>query len=400
MEIKDQFDVCIVGGGIAGNYLAYLLSRTDLQVVIIEEHEEVGRPFQCAGIVSMKLAKLIDLPSEIILNRVSTASLEFPSNKSVDLAGNERPFVIDRVELDKLYYKKAKSSENIHFLLGEKFKSFKTLNRKNPPFIRINTSKRTLQTTLLIGCDGPLSQVAKQLGIINNIIYATQIRTKANFDTNKAYMYFNERWNSLFGWIVPEGTDVFRIGIGSSDKLRESFEIFLNKIGIHFEDRIDQQGGIIPLGPMNKLAHDHILLLGDSASMVKATTGGGIIMILIASKFAANCIINCFRTKDFSKTFIKKHYETPCSAHIGNQLKLHYVIRYLLQNFTNNNLEALYNLLEINEIKNIISFYGDMDFPLRVALKLLSNWRFIKFLVKFALKNPRVMIKSIYYLLN
>lgn len=400
MEIQDQFDVCIIGGGIAGNYLAYLLSGTDLQVLVVEEHEEVGRPFQCAGIVSMKLAKLIDLPPEIVLNRVNIAHLEFPSNKTIELTGNERPYVIDRVELDKLFYKKASSSDNIHFLLGEKFKSFEDLNNKTPPFIRINTSKRTIETTLLVGCDGPLSQVGKQLGIINNIIYATQIRIKASFDTNKAYMYFDKRWNHLFGWIVPEGTDIFRIGIGSSDNLREKFNIFLNKIGVSFEDRIDQQGGIIPLDSMNKLAFDHTLLLGDSASMVKATTGGGIIMLLIAAKYAANCILKCFKTKNFSKAFITKHYEAPCSVHIGNQLKLHYIIRYLLRNFTNRDLEALFDLLEIKQIKNIISIYGDMDFPLRVALKLLGNWRFIKFIIKFALKKPWIMIKSIYYLLN
>ena len=46
------FDVCIIGGSIAGNYLCYLLSNTNLKIVVIEEHQQVGLPLQCAGIVS------------------------------------------------------------------------------------------------------------------------------------------------------------------------------------------------------------------------------------------------------------------------------------------------------------------------------------------------------------
>ena len=56
MEI---LDVCIIGGSIAGNYLSYLLSKKNLKIAIIEEHEEMGLPFQCAGIISKKLKKLI-----------------------------------------------------------------------------------------------------------------------------------------------------------------------------------------------------------------------------------------------------------------------------------------------------------------------------------------------------
>ena len=54
------FDVCIIGGSIAGNYLCYLLSNTKLKVAVIEEHMEVGLPLQCAGIVSQKLSRLIE----------------------------------------------------------------------------------------------------------------------------------------------------------------------------------------------------------------------------------------------------------------------------------------------------------------------------------------------------
>ncbi|TFG00409.1 MAG: hypothetical protein EU542_08085, partial [Promethearchaeota archaeon] len=58
-EQLEYYDICIIGASIAGNYLTFLLSDSKLRIAIIEEHKLIGHPFQCAGIVSKKLAHLI-----------------------------------------------------------------------------------------------------------------------------------------------------------------------------------------------------------------------------------------------------------------------------------------------------------------------------------------------------
>ena len=85
------FDVCIVGASIAGNYLAYLLSRSNLRIAMLEEHKEIGIPFQCAGIISQKLNQLIELPKGIVLNRVKTAKIVSSSGKFITLSGFLQP---------------------------------------------------------------------------------------------------------------------------------------------------------------------------------------------------------------------------------------------------------------------------------------------------------------------
>ena len=75
MNEIEIFDICIIGGSIAGNYLGYLLQNSGLRIAIIEEHETIGKPLQCAGIVSMKLKSLIPIPEKIILNRVKRAKV-------------------------------------------------------------------------------------------------------------------------------------------------------------------------------------------------------------------------------------------------------------------------------------------------------------------------------------
>ncbi|MFX1278487.1 MAG: geranylgeranyl reductase family protein [Promethearchaeota archaeon] len=393
MDREIEYDVCIVGASIAGNYLCYLLSKTNLNIVVIEEHNEIGVPLQCAGIISQKLIKLVCIPDKIILNRVRVAKIVSPNEQFIKISGNEEPYVIDRTALDRFFYEKATKNEKIKYLLGEKFISFKHIKKRNKQALLIKTSNHKIKTKILVGCDGPLSTVAKSLCVENNNLYATQIRVPANFEENEVVMYFNPRWKELFGWIVPEGNGVFRIGMACSQNLVKNYQYFLKKINIDFTHKIDQQGGLIPFGMMNRVAFDNVLLLGDSGCQVKATTGGGIINLLTAAKFAAFCIKKCHMLNDFSRKIIKKYYEIPCRLAIGKELKIHYLIRMILERLDNNDFIKLFKIIRHNKIENLINIYGDMDFPRVFILKLLKNPIVISFLVKFTLKNPLFLIK-------
>ncbi|MCK4481552.1 MAG: NAD(P)/FAD-dependent oxidoreductase [Candidatus Lokiarchaeota archaeon] len=392
----EKCDLAIIGASIAGNYLCYLLSKTNLKIVVIEEHEEVGLPFQCAGIISQKLSKLIDLPDEIILNRVKTAKIVGPSGAYIKLSGKEEPYIIDRIGLDRSFFNKIKQKENIVYLFGERFKNFKYLRYNHQKLVLIETSKRKLKAKMLVGCDGPLSSVAKSLGIRNKNLYAIQIRIKAQFDENEAVMFFDKQWKELFGWIVPEGKNLYRIGIASSKNIAKNFRVFLNRLNLKMKQKIDQQGGLIPFGLMNKLAFENILLIGDSACQVKATTGGGIIMLLIAAKYAANCIKTCFKQKNFSKKTIKKYYEIPCRSIIGRELKTHYLIRLFLERFSEKDFEKLFQIIKTTKIENHISLYGDMDFPKALIFQLLKNPFVISFFFKFLMKNPELLVRLLF----
>ncbi len=396
----EKFDICIVGGSIAGNYLSFLLSKTNLKIAVIEEHKKIGLPLQCAGIVSHKLSRIIKLPREIVLNRVKVAKIVAPQGKFIKISSTEEPYIIDRVALDRFFYEKVKNKENIQYFVGEKFKSFKYIKEGNQKILKIETSGRILESKLLIGCDGPLSSVAKSFGVKNKNLYAIQIRIPGNFDEAEAAMYFNPKWKELFGWIVPEGNGIFRIGLASSQNLKRNFLIFIKQLKLDLERKIDQQGGLIPYGIMNKLAFNNILLLGDSACQVKATTGGGMIMLLTAANYAANCVQKCFKYETFSKKIIKKYYESPCLSSIGKELKIHYLIRAILERLTPKNFAKLFQILRTNKMEYLINIYGDMDFPKRFIFKLLKNPNIIFFLVKFVLRNPDIIVNFLKILIK
>ncbi|MFX0040059.1 MAG: hypothetical protein ACFFCY_15835 [Promethearchaeota archaeon] len=388
-------DVCIIGGSIAGNYLCYLLSNTKLKIIIVEEHTEIGLPLQCAGIISQKLSKLINLPKELILNRINTAKIISSSGEYIKLKGNENPYVIDRVGLDLLFYNLINNKENITYFLGEKLQSFKYMKDNHQSFVLIETSKRIIKTKMLVGCDGPLSKVGRILGVKNKNLYAMQIRIKNHFPENEAVLVFNRRWKELFGWIVPEGNKVYRIGIASLTNIAKNFRRFLDILKIDQKHKIDQQGGLIPYGMMNKMAFDNIILLGDAAGQVKATTGGGIIMLLTAAKYATYCILKCFRQNVFSAKNIKKYYQNQCKVIIGRELRIHFLIRAILERMTSRDFNKLFKIIKSSNIENLFSIYGDMDFPRTLIFKIVKNPIFLPFLISYLIKNPQVLIKII-----
>ena len=83
----ERVDVVIVGAGPVGGYLGNKLSRAGLSVLMLEEHLEIGRPFQCAGLVTPEAMSKVGLESSI-LSSVWGARIHSPRGTSV-MVGNE-----------------------------------------------------------------------------------------------------------------------------------------------------------------------------------------------------------------------------------------------------------------------------------------------------------------------
>ena len=82
-----ETQVCIIGGSIAGNLLAYYLRQKNISCIVIEEHTVLGQPCHCAGIVAQKIMTMLDFPPELILNRVKYAKIVTPNLMAITMHG-------------------------------------------------------------------------------------------------------------------------------------------------------------------------------------------------------------------------------------------------------------------------------------------------------------------------
>ena len=63
-----MYQVVIIGAGPVGGRLATELASRGVSTLMVEEHAEIGRPFQCAGLVNPPAMQMVGLENTILHN--------------------------------------------------------------------------------------------------------------------------------------------------------------------------------------------------------------------------------------------------------------------------------------------------------------------------------------------
>ena len=92
--------ISIIGAGPAGSYTAYLLAKAGKEVEVFEEHERIGSPIQCSGVITPEIEKLISLKKEIVVNKIKRVRFHAPNGSSFDVP-IRGDYVFDRGKFDE-----------------------------------------------------------------------------------------------------------------------------------------------------------------------------------------------------------------------------------------------------------------------------------------------------------
>ncbi len=347
--------ITIIGAGPAGSYLAYLLAKQGEKTVIIEEHDTVGKPIQCTGIVTHSIEKFFRLKKGIVANKLDKVIVNSKSNK---ITVNVDEIVMWRDKFDQFVAEMAQEA-GAEMLLNHKFLDF---NGKDLIKIKDKKSNKTkdIRTDIVIGADGPYSSVAKACGMAQDQRNYIGMQAKVNLsmDNTAFETYFGSDFPNFFGWCVPESDGTARIGIGCFENAQEHFYRFLQK-RTGKKEVLCWESGLIPVyNPKKQLQKGNVYLIGDAATQAKATTGGGIIPSLKAAHTLCDCIIG---KKDYNKEFKRQS---------GKELLLHLRIRNLLNKFSDRDYDRLLGLMDKEKVRKILKKY-DRDTPIPLVANLL-----------------------------
>lgn len=332
--------VRIIGGGPAGLWAAKHLGP---ECVVYEEHTKIGKPVHCTGLVSKRIDSLLRLPKSIVLNRISGARMFSQGGHMLELTrGREEAYVIDRAGFDFHLSVLARNA-------GAKI----ILGKKAPP--RPNNRGTT------IAADGAASATRRSLGIPLDVLPSIQYITKSAFEEpDFVELHFLNR--EFFAWVVPENERVARLGV-AGPKCKAVLDRFIQHRLKRFTI-VDRQAGLVVVGgPLKRTVYGKVMLVGDAAGQVKATTGGGIITGMICAEEAAKNASN------------PQEYERAWRSRVGHELKVARLVRSLLSRFEPQDYNALLGFGERN--LDLIKKYGDMDFHSKMVFEILkrpSNW--------------------------
>ena len=142
-----------------------------------------------------------------------------------------------------------------------------------------NNKTKEFKTDVLIGADGPNSKVRRYItNKKTKFLVGKQALVKGNFDKNSFEVFFNV--DVFFSWIVPENSNYARVGYAYK-KHNKKYDEFVKSKG----KIMNWQAGLIPMfDPFLKTQKNNIYVVGDAATQVKASTGGGIVPGLIAAE--------------------------------------------------------------------------------------------------------------------
>ncbi|MBI2148211.1 NAD(P)/FAD-dependent oxidoreductase, partial [Candidatus Woesearchaeota archaeon] len=229
--------ISIIGGGPAGSHLAYLLAKNNHEVQVYEEHKIIGNPIQCSGVITPALDQVLKIRKEIIVNKINKFRFYSPNGKFFEVK-IKPDYVFDRGKLDR-YIASLAIEEGVKFIT-KKFLGFERKENK----IKMRFNDGFSETEILVGADGPYSQVAKSAGLFNDRKFITGMQARAKIkyhekDTTDIFLGYGE-----FGWLIPEDEYTARIGIVSEKNPTEEFNALMKRCNAEF---IGYQSGMIPL---------------------------------------------------------------------------------------------------------------------------------------------------------
>lgn len=344
----------IVGASVAGCRTAELISKK-YNVLVVEEHGKIGKPVQCAGLVSWRLLELLpNLPKDVIVNTVHAAKFFSPSGSCFELKSKKPVNVINRAKFDKYLYKKAKASAKIK--LSTKFEGFNYVNES----IEVITNKGNFKAKLLVGADGANSLVAIKAGIkrSDNALMGIQTTTRGDFDPDSVELWFGSSIApKFFAWVIPESSSRARIGLATKINAKNYFERFLKRrIGRLKKPDV---AGTINFGLMDTAA-DRLMLVGDAACQVKPFSGGGVIYGLIGAERCAHACAKALSKNRFDSKFLKQTYDKKWKSKLEKPIKKGLRYRKILNKLSDRQLNFFFASGKALKLTKILESW-DMD---------------------------------------
>lgn len=381
-----EWDAIVIGAGPAGCFTAMQIVPSGFKVLVIEEHQEIGWPVQCAGLISPRAMELAGGDKSVVINNLTGLRVFSPLSASLQVeSSRDLALAINRTAFDQELAAKAENAGAV-LLKGLRVNG---IERISGGFRLTAAGKNkmnvTMDTKLLIGADGAHSKVAKWLQLNNDqpkvVMYAADVELKCA-DSGLIHIFLGQNLApGWFGWIIPLDNKTCRVGTGSAlvqpeYSPRHYFQQLVNHYPQIFKDLkiIRYTGGTVPLGLMPKIYSSHAMLVGDAACQTKPISGGGIYMGLKGAQKCGQIAVEALSEDNLSETKMSC-YQKLWEKEMGEEIICAMTQRESFLDCSDEDIDLVIRFLSKPQCQKRILKYGDIDYPSHLAKKLFSPWK-------------------------
>lgn len=382
----DVVDVVIIGGGPSGLMAARALASEGHAVVVLEEHEDVGVPVHCTGLLGVDAFEELDIPRHAILTTTHAARFIAADGSDVSIdAERVRAAVIDRAVFDQSLAASSRAA-GADLRLGARVRSISVSSDRVR--VRGDTAAASVDARVCILACGASYRFNRALGLGVPRAYVQTAQLEAQFEGPEIVEVYLGRTVAPggFAWTVPfrRGDRGFnRIGLMCEENAMSRFAELAASIrqryGVEGEPWPAPRMKILPLGPVAKTYGARLVAVGDAAGLVKPTTGGGIYYGLVSGQLAAEVLHPALREDDLSETRLRA-YEELWQARLGSEIRVGLKFRRLAARLNDGAIDALVELARIDGLVPLLKQTANFNWHGSSALALLRHAQFRKIL--------------------
>ena len=364
-----MLDVIVVGGGPHGLRVAAITAGQGMNTVLLEEDKEVGVPRHCTGLLSLKAAKLIgDVALKSTVNKLRGVIIKtLRGNQAKVLFPKPVTLVLDRIKYDKLMAEIAINNGAELFL---RHRVLGVVPKENYVKLKVYgpEGEFILRSRYVIVASGPHGSVyVPGYKRPNGLLPASQVLLRLKervFRPDLAQIIISEYSKGFFGWVVPINAFEVLVGLATqTGNPRQALLYMRNSLELEGEPITYYHGIVVTGGPIKKLVYgDRILVVGDAAGHVKATTGGGLFYGYICSTLAGIHVV----------LENPSLYQSLCNKLVYGVLLRLKSIRYFVNNMPQSLIEKFIDILgERTVVQSLL--LGDQDIQWDILKRLLRN---------------------------
>ena len=354
-----MLDVAIVGGGPGGLAAAGSLAAAGWAVAVFEEHEQVGLPVHCTGVLAEDVIAQLNLPAEAVLNPLSTVRFVAPAGHSFEYTtATTEAVVIDRAAFDQALARRAELA-GASIIRGRRVIAIEV--GAGAAQLTFADHEAVCARSVILACGANYTfQKRLGLGMPATFLQSAQLELPAERPGDVEIHFGSEIAPKGFAWAVPVrrsyGTFA-RIGVMAASDPAVYFSRMLVRVrerwGVALPDAAAPRRRMLPLGSVKRTYAERVLAVGDAAGLVKPTTGGGIYYSVVSGEIAAEVLGSRLAVDDLSANAMRE-YEQRWRTRFQSEFTAQLALRFVAQRMRDTDIDALFSLATTDGILPLV----------------------------------------------